>query len=512
MGWWHYILLVNIYLVLFFVFYALFLRRETFFQLNRIYLVTASLLSFLIPFIQSNWVKSLFITQQVQQAIYSKSVIIYSIKPAESVISLGNIFEVLYIAVVLYLTVRLLWQLIILNKSINTPNPSSAYSFFKKISVGNNLSNADIITEHEQVHVTQWHSLDVLIIEAVMIINWFNPVVYLYRFAIKYIHEFIADSEVLESGADKADYALLLLSQTFDTSTHGLTSNFYSNSLLKERIIMLQKSKSKRIALTKYGLSVPLFILMMILSSASINNSRAVAVINKTAGKVFSTPASPKAIKDEFQLDNLSASLKQLNKSEMVSAVEDADYTDPGNDDMQLTAVRNNLPDITNVNNNTITQLTSTAIERQPQFPGGIDKFYDILRNNLRYPDEMKKSRIEGKVFVEFVVEKDGSVSGLKILRTPGYGSEEETERVLSSVPKWIPGSQNGRAVPVKYSLPIEFRLEDANPTDTTNAHTYIPENTINIAALLKQQSGNTGKMFALIKPPSRPAQIFMRH
>jgi len=484
MGWWHYILLVNVYLVLFFVFYALFLRRETFFQLNRAYLVAASLLSFFIPFIQSSWVKSLFITHQVQYAIYSKSVIIYKIKPAESILNLGNIFEALYIVVVLFLSLRLLWQITILKNAIENPNPSAAYSFFKKISVGKNLPDADIIAEHEQVHVSQWHSVDVLIIEAVMIINWFNPVVYLYRFAIKHIHEFIADNEVLESGADKADYALLLLSQTFDTSTHGLTSNFYSNSLLKERIIMLQKDKSKRIALIKYGLSAPLFILMLVLSSASIDNSKAVAAINKTAGNVFSTPASPKAIVNNLHF-NLSASLKLLTKEEIVAEAED-NYADQNRDDIQLTAVSGSLPAISNVES-TVAPVTFVPVEREPQFPGGIEKFYEILRNNLKYPTEMQQSHIEGKVFVEFIVEKDGSVTEFKTIRAPGYGSEEETQRVLSSIPKWIPGYQNGHPVSVKFAIPIEFRLANPSATDTTSVRILTIGGTDDIATYLKQ-------------------------
>ncbi|MEO8886772.1 MAG: M56 family metallopeptidase [Mucilaginibacter sp.] len=490
MGWWHYLLLVNFYLVLFFVFYALFLRRETFFQLNRIYLVVASLLSFFIPLIQSSWVKSLFITRQVQYVIYSKSVIIYKIKPVERILNLGNILEVLYILVVLCLILRLFWQLIVLKQAIEKPQPSTAYSFFKKISLGNNLSHADIIAEHEQVHATQLHTVDVLIIEIVMIINWFNPVVYLYRFAIKYIHEFIADREVLESGTDKADYALLLLSQTFDTSSHGLTSNFYNNSLLKERIIMLQKNKSKRIALAKYGLSVPLFILMLILSSASVINSKTIAVINKTAGDVLSTPASTQAIESKLELHNLSASLKLLTKQEIVSAAEDT-YTDQNRDDLQLTAVSNNLSAITN-SENTGAPVVFVPVERQPEFPGGIDKFYEILRNNLHYPDEMRKSHIEGKVFIQFTVEEDGSVTGLKTLRAPGYGSVEETRRVMSSLPKWIPGYQNGHAVCVLYTLPIEFKLVNTNPADSTSARTFtISNNTEDIAAALKKQSNN---------------------
>ncbi|MFD2148468.1 M56 family metallopeptidase [Mucilaginibacter antarcticus] len=243
MTWWHYLLLVNFYLVLFFGFYVLFLRRETFFQLNRVYLVAAALLSFIIPVIEADWVKSLFITQEVQHTIYNMPVgipIIFA--PAvESGITLGQVLNVVYISVTLFLLIRLAWQLIVLKKAIEKPTPSAAYTFFKKISLGENMIHSKVINDHEQVHANQWHSIDVMIIETVMIINWFNPVVYLYRFAIKYIHEFIADSHVINAGTDKADYAMLLLTQSFDVQSHNLVNQFYNHSLLKKRIMMLQK-------------------------------------------------------------------------------------------------------------------------------------------------------------------------------------------------------------------------------------------------------------------------------
>ena len=142
------------------------------------------------------------------------------------------------------------------------------YSFFKKIKIGENIADYKVIAAHENVHAGQWHSADVLLVETVMVINWFNPVVYLYRLAIKHIHEFIADRQAIKSGTNKEDYALLLLSQTFNAPAHQLVNPFYNHSLLRQRIIMMQKNNSNRMALIKYGLSVPLFVLMLILSSA----------------------------------------------------------------------------------------------------------------------------------------------------------------------------------------------------------------------------------------------------
>ncbi len=291
MTWWQYLMLVNIYLLLFYGFYVLLLSRETFFQLNRIYLVSAALLSFFIPLIQSDWLKSLFITQKVQYTIYSSPVMRYRFTPIQHTqITIGQVLVIIYIAGIIFLLARFIWQLIILNKVIDQPQSSAAYSFFKKIKLGDDLTNNKLIAAHENAHASQWHSADVLIIEAVMIINWFNPIVYLYRFTIKHIHEFIADQQALKLGTDKADYALLLLSQTFNAPAHQLVNPFFNKSLLRQRIIMLQKNKSHRVMLIKYGLSAPLFILMLILSSATVNNSKTVRFINQKATQVFSTP------------------------------------------------------------------------------------------------------------------------------------------------------------------------------------------------------------------------------
>src|ERR1700704_5339697 len=134
MNWWQYLLLVNLYLVLFYGFYVLLLRRETFFQLNRIYLVTAALLSFFIPLIQSDWVKNLFITQQVQYTIYSSPVMFYQFKPIRDThITIGQIWLFIYLAGILFLIARFVWQLIILKRVINQTQSLISFSFFKNV-------------------------------------------------------------------------------------------------------------------------------------------------------------------------------------------------------------------------------------------------------------------------------------------------------------------------------------------------------------------------------------------
>ena len=431
MTWWHYLMLVNIYLLLFYGFYVLLLSRETFFQLNRIYLVSAALLSFFIPLIQSDWVKNLFITQQVKYNIYGSPVMRYRFKPISGTpITIGRILVIIYLTGIIFLLVKLIWQLMALKKVINHPQSSTAYSFFKKIKLGNDLSNHKVIAAHEQVHASQWHSADVLIIETVKIINWFNPVVYLYRFAIKHIHEFIADRQALKSGTGKADYALILLSQTFNTPTHQLVNPFFNKSLLKQRIMMLQKSKSQKVALIKYFLSAPLFILMLILSSATINNSKTIRLINIKAQQVFLAPATVESI-------GVKTSGDHVNKTRVKHTLSSGD-TIPGHE-----------------------ELIFTSVEQVPEFPGGVEAFGDFLSKTIKYPVELRLNKIQGRVIVSFIVETDGSLSNFRVARGIGYGADEEAIRALALSPKWKPGIQNGHLVRVAYSVPIAFTLDD---------------------------------------------------
>ena len=449
MTWWHYLLLVNIYLVLFFGFYALLLRRETFFQLNRIYLVGAAILSFFIPLIQAQWVKDLFITQQVQSTIYSASSadIIVGFTPIkDNSVTIGEILITLYIAGAAALALRLVYHLVLLKRMINKPT-SAAYSFFKKIKLTGDIPGRDVIIRHEEVHARQWHSADVLIIEAVMIINWFNPVVYLYRFAIKHIHEFIADRQALKAGTNKADYALLLLSQTFNSPVHHLVNPFFNHSLLKQRIMMLQKSNSQRIKLAKYGLSAPLFVLMLILSSATINNSKAIKVINNKAEAVFLQPAASVIPDEEPAVVQHKAELELITPDGTKAKATEYALPESTDEARIIDTVPNKKP-------------VFTSVEQSPRFPGGDKAFSEFLGKNVKYPKKARENNVQGRVVATFIVEPDGELTNIKIVRGIGSGADEESVRVLKKSPKWEPGIQNGHKVRVQYSVPIQFSLD----------------------------------------------------
>jgi TonB family protein len=448
MNWWHYLLLVNIYLTLFFAFYTLLLKRETFFQLNRAYLVGTAILSFFIPLIQSQWVKSLFITQQVQYTIYGgKAISITDIAPiSNNPVTLGEVLVILYAAGVVFLAIKLMFQLILLKRIIQDPSPKVSYSFFNKVKVSEGIDGREVIERHEMVHARQFHSADVLIIEAVMIINWFNPVVYLYRYAIKHVHEFIADRYTIKIGTGKAEYAMLLLSQTFDTPAHRLVNPFFNHSLLKQRIMMLQKNKSQRIKLIKYGLSAPLFILMLVLSSATINDSKAVTSLHQQAELILEKPAN--IITDTTYRTTIVTYDPKKDKPPVADTVP-------------------------NKYNEVFTQ-----VEVIPTFPGGEKAFGQFLSKIIKYPAEAVKNKVQGRSVITFIVEEDGSLSDFKVVRALGSGTDEEAIRALKQSPKWNPGKQNGHTVRVQYSVPVSFTLDKANkmgaiPSETKSRPIY---------------------------------------
>jgi protein TonB len=105
--------------------------------------------------------------------------------------------------------------------------------------------------------------------------------------------------------------------------------------------------------------------------------------------------------------------------------------------------------------------LPFTSVEESPSFVGGVNEMYKFLGKNLKYPSAAQRANIQGKVFLKFIVEKDGSITGVETLKGIGFGCDEEASRVVKLMPKWIAGRQNGRNVRVLYTIPVFFKLDD---------------------------------------------------
>lgn len=513
-----YLIQVNLFLLLFYGFYKLFLRKETFNNLNRGYLVIAAITAFAVPFLQSDLVRSWFVTQQVSEVIftaYSPEVIVIT-AVAESPVLWTDIIRVVYLCVVLVLSIKLIVSILLTNQLFSnfTETVGGAFSFFGKIVVDESLEDHDTIYRHEEVHSKHLHSADVILFEIIAVVCWFNPVVYFYKNAVRNIHEFIADELASETLNDKAAYATLLVSQQFNIAPSVLTNSFYKPSTIKLRIEMLLKKRSTKTALLKYGLIAPLFLSMMVLASATVIDKNgleeiaesvevpltelpsidnlSVLATDRTAreieGYVKNSDGKPlvgaviiKKGSSEGTVTNKSGYFK-LNVSEENSKLtisfvgyETREISIDGIAEVTVKLIKqeNMLDEMVVVGYNNGSQSKGdeifTTVEQNPEFPGGISAMYKYIAERIRYPKMAQQMMVEGKVFLKFVVLKNGEIGDMKILKGVGYGCDEEAVRVISQMPKWNPGMQNGEPVNVYYTMPISFKLEE--PSNKANGY-----------------------------------------
>lgn len=578
----HYLLQVNIYLVIFYCFYRLLLASETYFLLNRIYLLASATLSLAIPFLRFEW----FSKQQMAKPIYIGVDQLKGLVSQVSVIddkamefNWGNLILVAYLAGVIFCIVRLIVKLISVSKIFKTVGKGMAFSFLRKKRVDLNVPEMATVNIHEDIHIKQLHTLDVLFFELIGIFAWFNPVVYAYQKNIKNIHEYLADEASAKFQGDKEAYALLLLSQAFGVQPNTLTNGFFTKSLIKKRILMLHKQRSKKIAILKYGLFVPLFALTLVCSSATIRkNNRILAMaekiqfenVNKVVQQAIDAPLSvinlapipPKtdtikstpaedvtfenapeetpstetesladfgnfykylgerlqypasAIAKKLQgntVINFSVRHGKINNAVVLDELgEGCDeevineilaYNDfirkDGNYSLKVTfklqgadsEIKNQntsaadgyteLPNVSILGflpveeeNNRV--HTFTALAKPPTYPGGMEKFYKFLAENIKYPTPAIDNEIQGNVYLSFTVEKDGSLTDIKVERKLGFGTDEEAIRVMKLTRRWNPGMQNGKPVRVKYNVPIKFSFYVPKSAQKTNAITSI--------------------------------------
>lgn len=423
-------------MAMFFLIYKAFLSKETFFRLNRVYLLSALLFSVTIPFISLNI--NLLPDLGIGYSTNNKSglagirngynelnaVIIYAYSTKLSWTVLKHYLTIIYYTGVItscamFLTGlgRMLFIIyrsktikygkysIVENKDIVVP-----FSLFKWIIINpEKHSSKDIekIIVHEKMHAFQLHSLDLIFIEVLVILFWFNPFIYWYRKSIREVHEYLADEAVVENGFDALDYQKLLLSQVADKRFIGLTSSF-SYSLSKNRLKMLTMMKSKKISKLKIAIVIPIIIGAIIFFACN----------------------------DE----------SELQKGKI--------------DEVAVTALSENK--LESVNNEMVEGEIYFDADVMPKFNNKeADEFRKYVTLNLKYPEEAVKKGINGRVFVSFIVDKAGEVKQVKVVRGVDEALDNEAIRVVRNSPKWEPALIDDKPVNVQFTFPIVFALKD---------------------------------------------------
>ena len=276
MNWLHYLLEANIYLAVFYAGYCIFLNKETYYTLNRIYLLLSCFISFLLPVFQVGILKPVEpTTQGTVVTIISASVT--NAKPVVTTaitnpVTLQDVLLYTYLIGIGVLTIVLLIKLFKLvkmtraahklmdaqYKMVSIEGSNTAFSFFNYLFIGSRTAYSDIIIRHELVHIRQKHSVDILFLEVMKIINWFNPFIYLMQVSLKTVHEYIADEQTAAIENDALTYSSFLVNNAYGLTGSSITHSFFNYNLLKKRIIMLNQKRSGNLARLKYLMAVPI--------------------------------------------------------------------------------------------------------------------------------------------------------------------------------------------------------------------------------------------------------------
>ena len=423
-----YLLQVNVGLILFYALYKLVCTRDTFFRSRRFILIVSLVLPFILPFIDvREWLESrdrmIMLTHFDYSAVLPEIVVgSEAVETGNRVFVLSEWIGYLYLAGVVVLLVRLavqafsLYRLIVRmpEKEINgvrvkcLNDPSGPFSFFGWIFMNPAAVKEDEISEiltHEMAHVKQHHSVDVLLDGMVSICCWMNPFAWLLKREVRLNLEFLADRKVMEAGFATKSYQYHLLGLAYNHK-YGLSNNF-NFSHLKQRIIMMNKKKSNAAGHIKYALFVlPAFALLV-------------------AGNISCS-------QDASQTEDA--------KEEVVAPVSPETKEAPAD--------------------STAKEEVFMVAEQMPEFPGGMKEMLKFLQENVKYPENAMKNNVQGRVIVQFVIEKDGTPTEFKVLRSVDPDLDAEALRVLQTMPKWKPGMQRGEVVRVKFTVPVSFKLQ----------------------------------------------------
>lgn len=472
----NYIVQVILFQAVFLAIYDLVLKKETFFQWNRLYLVATSLLAFILPFLKSQTVSQSipqeFVVMLPEIVLRPSSAIENNVAQSSSLMtSLEWIYYLGLIASIILFSYKIiqLFNMIRQNKIqskqdhklVVMSDNCSAFSFFKYVFIGKEIQRKKDILSHELVHVKQRHSLDLLLFEIQKIVLWFNPFSYLYQKRVSEVHEFIADAKVI-SKQDRSTYFQGILAEVFQIDKFAFVNSFYKKSIIKKRIIMLGKNKSKEILKLKYLIIIPMLSAMLIYTSCEPKtNKRQNAkkmLVELMEDKVKNGTGTKEELKfiqelplpdsNEFYMDDVNKDkakefLEVILKMNRGVNDSDNDYSD--SDDVPF-AIIESPPVFPGCDENNVE-------DQKKCFMIAIQK--EINSNfNLSFINELELESGKAKVYVHFTINKTGNIVDIKA-RAPHKKLEKEAIRVVSNLPQMQAGEHNGKKVSVKYTLPI---------------------------------------------------------
>ena len=469
----HSLIQILVFQILFLAVYEAFLKKETFFNLNRIYLLLTPILGTVLPFISIDFIQKSIPQEYIVQlpAVVVGGTISEAI-PSASSLWIPSLLDFWLLGIGLS-AVFFFWKFFKIAKLYFSgttaysdgfklkilPKTEVAFSFFNTIFLGENISeeNSSNIIAHEKIHIQQKHTLDLLFFEILRIIFWFNPLIYVFQNRMATLHEFIADEKVTAK-KDKKQYYQNLLSEVFQTEKISFINTFFNQSLIKKRISMLQKSKSRKTAQLKYLLLLPAICTMLIYTACS-NDPKAeeTQIVQQSDSEVMN------------KINELAEAI--MKKGEMTPEEEKAlklltTEAQPG--DKVYTSVQEYLDE---TDEDGDMSVAFTEIERVPTYPGcegGNEALKQCFTQRISgFVGENFNTKLGNdlgltgrqRIVVQFKIDKAGNIVDVKA-KAPKPELEAEAIRIIKKLPQMQPGEQKGKKVNVIYSLPIVFEVK----------------------------------------------------
>jgi TonB family protein len=493
-------------LAVFYMFYRLLLSRETFHCVNRIVLLTTAVASFILPLCVITLHKTVVIELTETHVDFEGMTMMIEEAEQQPFWQTAAViaFFIGMVATLGYTLSNVLRVWLLISRSQQHPQPDgtvicvtsfdvSPFSWMHYIVLSQSDYEAQdaSILAHERGHIRRRHSLDLLLVDTLTALQWFNPAMWMLRQDLRAIHEYEADAAVLSQGINMRQYQYLLIQKAVSHCGYSV-ANGISHSTLKNRINMMLHKNSSRASLLKLLALVPIVGIALAMQAETVNDyvytektqtppkkvikkGKANAQIkmgNKTiqvkktekiaSGKTKeplimidgkrSTKAEMDAL-DEKRIDHINV-LKGKAATEIYGA-------EGKNGVIEIKTKKPVLLDVV-VKTEAQTEPDDKpfdVVEQMPEFPGGQEAMMQFLRQEVKYPKEAEEKGLQGRVVVRYIIEKDGSISEVEIAKSVNEYLDAEAIRVVNAMPKWKPGKQKGEPVRVKFTIPITFRL-----------------------------------------------------
>ena len=475
-----YSLKVSVFLIAFYLMFKSLMSRETLHRANRYLILGTIALSFLLPLCRitvnaaSPVVANLGVTQSV---VMLEEVIVGAGVDGHSIDWRAVAVVVFYAGIVvcfLRMLISIIGVLRIVRRGERQVLPDGSvlvvvdgeqapFSWIKYIIISRKdyEENLHEVVTHEQAHISCHHSLDVLVCDVLCCLQWFNPAMWLLRQELCAIHEYEADKAVLDSGINAKQYQILLIKKAAGGKWYSIANSF-NHSKLKYRITMMSRKKSSGWTMAKALYVLPIAAFAAI---AFANCSKTESEITQISDsqKIEKLPADQYKqileltggeVKEDMLIFNYEDATGELTVTSMspdgtVRPVSQEEHDAVVEVIMKKDAERDISKDD-----------VFFIVEEMPEFPGGELELRKFLAENVRYPEDAKVKKQQGKAYVQFVIDTNGDVKDVEIARSTGCESlDNEAMRVVKTLPQWKPGRQRGQNVSVSFTVPINFQL-----------------------------------------------------